>query len=213
MPKGAKKGENRFKGSQDANIRARVLRFEEHVVPRMKAMCDVVHIPNKTAFQKLCAETFNDNIPVNMKEITHRAIATNEKYWSIVGAVYHSYYDSDDSKPLSILKKEAVRKLGDKEKVEALEKERKLLTQENEALKAYIAKSKLQDKVPTESATIEHEVVNHLIATIDFLITATEGIVEVNKEERSITNLALDINGALSKSISCTYFDILEGKL
>ncbi|KHT38502.1 hypothetical protein [Vibrio sinaloensis] len=213
MPKGAKKGENRFKGSQVAGVEARALRFEEHVVPKMKAMCDLVHIRNKTAFQKMCAEIFNENLPINMKEITHRAIATNPKYWGIVGAVYHSYYDADGSKPLDALKKEAVRKLGDKEKIENLEQERKLLTQENEALKTYIAKNKLQDKTPTENTAIDHEMVNNLIATIDFLVMATEGIVDINKEERSITNLALDINSVLSKSISSTYFDILEGKL
>lgn len=213
MPKGAKKGENRFKSTQDAKVEARVLRFEEHVVPKMKAMCDLVHIPNKTAFQKICAQVFNENLPINMKEITHRAIATNVKYWGIVGVVYHSYYDSDDSKSLSELKKEAVRKLGDKEKIDKLEQERKLLTQENDALKAYITKNKLQDKATTENSAIDHEIVNNLMATIDFLITATEGIVEVNKKERSITNLALDINSVLSKSISCTYFDALEGKL
>ncbi|MDP2515608.1 hypothetical protein Q8W15_00740 [Photobacterium damselae subsp. piscicida] len=213
MPKGARKGENRFKDSQDASVKTRVLRFEEHVVPKMKAMCDLVHIPNKTAFQKICAEVFNENLPVNMKEITHRAIATNAKYWSIVGIVYYSYYDSDDSKSLNFLKKEAVKKLEDKEKVEKLEQEKKSLAQENLALKAYISKSKLQDKASDENTTINHEVVNNLIATIDFLITATEGIVDINKEERSITNLALDINSVLSKSISCTYFNILEGKL
>ncbi|HIF9209133.1 TPA: hypothetical protein ACX6QM_002374 [Photobacterium damselae] len=213
MPKGARKGENRFKRTQDASIETRVLRFEEHVVPKMKAMCDLVHIPNKTAFQKICADFFNENLPVNMKEITHRTIATNTKYWSIVGVVYYSYYDSDGSKSLNDLKKEAIRKLGDKEKVDKLEQERKSLTQENEALKAYIAKSKLQNKASDEKIAIDHEIVNNLIATIDFLITATEGIVDINKEERSITNLALDINGVLSKSISCTYFDILEGKL
>ncbi|HGY9583302.1 hypothetical protein REH81_25685 [Vibrio rotiferianus] len=213
MPKGAKKGENRFKGSQDESVEARALRFEEYVVPKMKAMCDLAYIPNKTAFQKICAEVFNENLPVNMKKITHRAIATNTKYWGIVGTVYHSYYDSAGSKTLSVLKNEAVRKLEDREKVEKLEQERKFLTQENEALKLYIAKNKLQDKAPTENTAIDHKIINNLIATINFLITATEGIVEINKEERSITNLALDINGVLSKPISCTYFDILEGKL
>ncbi|HIF6108283.1 TPA: hypothetical protein ACX3HW_001907 [Vibrio parahaemolyticus] len=213
MPKGAKKGQNRFKDSQVAVVEARALRFEDHVVPKMKAMCDLAHIPNKTAFQKMCAEVFNENLPVNMKEITHRAIATNPKYWGIVGAVYHSYYNSDCSKSLDALKKEAVKKLGDKEKIENLEQKIKLLIQENEALKTYIAKHKFQDKAPVENTAIDQEVINNLIATIDFLVIATEGVVDINKEERSITNLALDINDVLPKSISSTYFDILEGKL
>ncbi|WP_315919945.1 hypothetical protein [Vibrio fluvialis] len=123
MPKGAKKGENRFKASQIAEVESRVRRFEEHVVPKMKAMCDLVHIANKTAFQKICAQVFNENLPVNMKEITHRAIATNTKYWSIVGAVYHFYYDANNSKSLYDLKNEAVITLGNKEKIDKMEQE------------------------------------------------------------------------------------------
>ncbi len=213
MPKGAKKGENRFKDSQDASVEARVLRFEEHVVPKMKAMCDLVYIPNKTTFQKMCMEVFNENLPVNMKKITHRAIANNKKYWVIVGAVYHYHYEQNDSKSLSKIKKEAINKFNHKENLEVLEHKIKSLTQEKEALNTYIAKNKLQDKTPTANTVINHDIINNLIATIDFLITATEGIVEINKEERSITNLALDINGVLSKSISSTYFDIISGKL
>lgn len=213
MTKGAKKGENRFKNSQTTTVEARAIRFEEYVVPKVKAICDYTYIPNKTAFQKLCSNIFNENLPINMKEITHRAIATNTKYWSIVGTVYHSYYNSDDSKSLDALKKEATRKLSDKNTLEALEQEQKQLTQENKALKTYIAKSKLQDKTPYENTGVDLEVVNNLIATIDFLVKATEGVVDINKEGRSITNLALDINGVLSKSISSTYFDIVDGKI
>ncbi|MEZ8147716.1 hypothetical protein [Enterovibrio norvegicus] len=213
MPKGAKKGENRFKGTQDAGVELRIKHFEEYVVPKMKAMCDIVHFPNKTAFQKMCAKTFNESLPVNMKNITHRAIANNPRYWCIVGAVYHSYYRSDDSKPLDILKKDAVIKLGNIERIEGLEREKSSLKQENSALKAFIVKNDIQEKKPAQNTLISHEVVNDLIAIIDFLVKATEGVVDINKEERSITNLALDINSTLSKSISCTYFDVLEGKI
>ncbi|EHH1049897.1 cell division protein ZapB [Vibrio parahaemolyticus] len=212
MPKGALKGENRFKASQKAGINGRVQRLKEVVVPKMKALCESVHFPNKTAFQKMCAEVFNENLPVNMKCITHRTLATNSAYWVIVGSVYHRYYNSDDSKSLNALRKEALDKLDTKEKIEELEQKNKQLTQENGALKRYIATSKYENKAPVDETDVTYDDINNLIATIDFLVKATEGIVFVDKEKRTITNLALDIHGVLSKSISCTYFDILEGK-
>ena len=147
-----------------------------------------------------------------MKKITHRAIANNAKYWNIVGVIYHSHYDSDNATSLNKIKKQAIVSLNDKEKVEALEQEVKQLRQENKALNTYISKSTFQLAAPYENAEPNYEVINNLIATINFLIKATEGVVEINEKERSITNLALDIHGVLSKSISCTYFDILEGK-
>ncbi len=80
------------------------------------------------------------------------------------------------------------------------------------ALKRYIATSKYENKAPVDETDVTYDDINNLIATIDFLVKATEGIVFVDKEKRTITNLALDIHGVLYKSISCTYFDILEGK-
>ena len=71
MPKGAKKGENRFKEAQVAAVEARVSRFEEHVVPRMKTICDHSDIPNKTTFQKLCMDVFNDDLPIASHEKNH----------------------------------------------------------------------------------------------------------------------------------------------
>lgn len=212
MPKGAKKGENRFKGAQTAAVEARVSRFQEHVAPKMKTFCDYSYIPNKTTFQKLCMDVFNEDLPVNMKKITHRAIANNAKYWNIVGVIYYSHYDSDNAKSLNQIKKEAIVSLNNNEKLEALEQEVKQLRQENKALKTYISKNTFQLADPNENSEPNHEMINNLIATIDFLIKATEGVVEIDKKERSITNLALDIHGVLSKSISCTYFDIMEGK-
>lgn len=211
MPKGALKGENRFKKSQENNISFRVNRFEKHVVPEMKALCDLSYIPNKTKFQKLCAEVFNKNLPLNEKKITHRTIASNQNYWKIVGAVYYSYYDSDNSIDLETLKKEGLNKLKDKEKISELQSENRRLQKEKEALKHYIAKSKLKHKSPVESSLMDQESINNLIATIDFLIKATDGVVEVDKKARTIINHADDINGKLNSSISATYFNILEG--
>ncbi|EGQ9595579.1 hypothetical protein F3R80_03390 [Vibrio parahaemolyticus] len=213
MSKGALKGDNRFKEFQEDYINHRVQRLREVVAPKMKALCESVHFPHKTAFQKMCAEVFNENLPVNMKRITHRTLATNSAYWVIVGSVYHKYYDSDESKSLKKLRKEAVENLNTKEKIEELEQKNKQLIQENGALKKYIASNKIEYNEHVDETAITHNDIDNLIATIDFLVKATDGIVFVDKKNRTITNLALDIHGVLSKSISSTYFDILEGKL
>lgn len=213
MPKGALKGENRFKASQITAINGRVQRIKDIVVPKMKALCDSVHFPNKTTYQKMCAEIFNENLPINMRAITHRTLATNSTYWVIVGSVYHKYYDSDDSKSLNSLRKEALQSLNSQEKIEVLEQKNRLLMLENNALKKHISTKKHENKIPIDEKTISPNDINNLIATIDFLVKATEGIVTIEKEKRTITNLALDVHGVLSKSVSGTYFDILEGKL
>ncbi|WP_315919946.1 hypothetical protein [Vibrio fluvialis] len=76
----------------------------------------------------------------------------------------------------------------------------------------YLFQIKNLKKKHQKNSVVNSDIINNLIATIDFLVAATEGIVEINKEYRSITNHALDINGVLNKRISSTYFDILEGK-
>ncbi|WP_017109311.1 hypothetical protein [Vibrio tasmaniensis] len=84
---------------------------------------------------------------------------------------------------------------------------------ENNALKKHISTKKHENKIPFDEKNISLTNINNLIATIDFLVKATEGIVIIEREKRTITNLALDVHGVLSKSVSSTYFDILEGKL
>ncbi len=61
--KGAKKGENRFKSSQEAKVKARLERVKEVVLPKIMAILDFTHFKNKTKFQEMCAEIFNENLP------------------------------------------------------------------------------------------------------------------------------------------------------
>tara|TARA_R110001592_G_scaffold166457_2_gene401524 strand:+ start:10286 stop:10939 length:654 start_codon:yes stop_codon:yes gene_type:complete len=212
MTKGAKKGENRFLSSQNDKINSRIKRLNEIVSPKMKSMCESAYFPNKTAYQKMCAKVFNEDLPVNMECITHRTIATNAKYWQILGLIYHTYFDSENATNLASMKKNALNKLSAQEDMDKQKQENNRLSAEVNALKAYIAKAKLsQNPLPVPNLKHKPESINNLIATIDFLIKATDGIVEIDKKNRTITNLIDDINGLLSPQISNTYFQFLEG--
>lgn len=213
MSKGAKKGENRFKKSQDESVSFRINRLKDHVVPEIKAICDHTYIKNRTKFLKMCTIIFNNDLPVNEKKITHRTIDNNAKYWRIVGKVYHYYYDAKSVKTLESLKNEGVNKLKNIERLENIKAENNKLHEEINTLKKYIANYKIEKTTETTHSDIDLNLIFNLISTIDFLINATDGVVEINKEDRTITNLALDINGTLSKSISSSYFDFIEGKL
>jgi hypothetical protein len=212
MSRGAKKGDNRFKQTQIELTNSRIKRLKNVVAPKMKSMCESVYFPNKTSYQKMSANMFNENIPLNMQKITHRTIATNPEYWIILGTIYHTFFDSKNATSLAEMKKKALNKMEAQEDITETKKQIKNILIENNALKTFIAKSNLkQNQFPESNTQHTNETINNLIATIDFLIKASDGVVEVDRNIRSITNLTDDLNGVLSSKISNTYFNILEG--
>lgn len=207
MKKGAKKGENRFKASQEAKIAARVQRIEDIVVPKMKTYLDLVHFNNKTKFQELCANTFNEDLPVNMKRISRRTIATSP-YWGKLGALYYSHYAEDGSISLKDVKNKALTSFSEIKKTEELEQEIANLTAQNGALIKAIGEAKLsprsiQNKSDSEKLQTD---IDNLICVIDFLIKASDGIVEIDQTQKTITNLADDLHGKLPSMFANTYF-------
>ena len=207
MSKGAKKGENRFKASQKAKIAARVQRIEDVVVPAMKTYLDLVHFNNKTKFQELCANTFNKDLPVNMSGISRRTIA-NAPYWEKLGTIYYSHYEDDGNVSLKDVKNKALTSFSEIKKAEKLEQEIANLTAQNGALIKAIGEAKLSPKLiqngkGSENLQID---IDHLICVIDFLIKASDGIVEIDKTQKTITNLADDLHGKLSSIFANTYF-------
>lgn len=214
MSRGAEKGENRFKKTQNELLNLRVKRLKNIVAPKMKSMCESVYFPNKTSYQKMSAKVFNENIPLNMKKITHRTIAKNPNYWIILGTIYHTFFDSKNSLSLAQMKIKALNKMEVQEEITETKKQIKNILLENNALKTFIAKSNLKkNQFPESNTQHTNETINNLIATIDFLIKASDGVVEVDRNIRVITNLTDDLNGVLSSKISNTYFNILEGAM
>jgi hypothetical protein len=207
MTKGAKKGENRFKTSQEARIQARLQRIQEIVIPKMKSYLDLIHFKNKTKFQEMCAEVFNEDLPVNMKVISRRTIA-NSPYWNELGPIYYLHYGDDQHSDLETIKAKALNSFSDMEKREELEREISNLTIQNEALIKAIGEAKLSSKSIEDSNSLQKlkQDLDDLICVIDFLVKATEGIVVVDKENNTIINMADDLHGKLPSQFAKTYF-------
>jgi len=207
MGKGAKKGENRFEATQKANVKDRLDRISNVVIPRMKTYLDLTHFKNKTQFQKMCATVFNEDLPVNMMPITRRTIA-NFPYWKELGPIFYKHYDNSPQNDLEALKTKALSSYSEIEERESLEQKISNLTLQNEALAKAIGEAKLSPKAAEDNYSVQQlsEDINDLICVIDFLIKASEGIVVVNREERTITNLADDLHGELSSKFSKSYF-------
>lgn len=96
MPKGAKKGENRFAGSQKKLLDDRYNRIHEVVKPTIQSYVGKITIKGKAAYCKLCAEIFNKDLPVNEKKISYRTIEQNLHYWSLLGPIFHRHWDSKE---------------------------------------------------------------------------------------------------------------------
>lgn len=205
--KGAKKGENRFKISQEARVKARLYRIQEIVIPKIKSYMDLIHFKNKTKFQEMCAEVFNEDLPLNMKIITRRTIS-NSPYWNELGPIYYRHYNDGEYSDLETIKARAINSFSDVEKREELEREVSNLNLQNEALMKAIGEAKLSSK-SIEDNTFSQELkqdLNDLICVIDFLVKATEGIVVIDKKNNKIINMADDLHGELHPKFSKTYF-------
>lgn len=207
MGKGAKKGENRFKNSQEAKIQARLQRIHEIVIPKVKSYLDLIHFKNKTKFQEMCAEIFNEDLPVNMKVISRRTIA-NRPYWNEVGPIYYRHYGDDHHSDLEIIKTKALNSFSEMEKRANLEREISNLTLQNEALIKAVGEAKLSSKNIEGSNSLQElkQDLYDLICVIDFLVKATEGIVVIDREKNIIINMADDLDGKLPSRISKAYF-------
>ena len=205
--KGAKKGENRFKSSQEAKVKARLERVKEVVLPKIMAILDFTHFKNKTKFQEMCAEIFNENLPTNMNRISRRTIA-NKPYWYELGSVYYEHYSNGKNDDLEKIKTKALTSYHNAEIKEGIEQKIKHLTFQNEALTKALGEAKLSKKNIETEESLEKlkQDIDDLICVIDFLIKATDGIVEVDKENYTIINMADDLNGKLPKQFAKVYF-------
>lgn len=212
MVRGAKKGQNRFKNAQQALIKERESRIKEAVVPKVKTLLDLTYFKSKTKFQELCAEVFNQDLPVNMKKITRKTIGS-EPYWNTLGVLYYSRYTEGNETNLEKLKKSALDSFKASQEKEDKDRQVSMLTAQNEALKKALGEAKLIQRAPSNNDSNESlkDDIDNLICVIDFLIKATDGIVKVDHSNNTITNFADDLNGTLSAKLSKTYFKHIGG--
>jgi len=176
MPRGSKKGENRFKASQEAKVDFRLKRIEETVVPRLKAIAPHVDIPSVNKYSKLVCEIFNTDLPISEKKLSVRTVSNNALYWKILGTVYYQCFETKtdlESFKDSVLQSDKQHKLSE------LIEENERLVAENAALKSALTSVPVVQvdesiSFQTSSPSINE---NYLCKIIDKLIAAADGVI------------------------------------
>lgn len=195
MPRGAKKGENRFSDAQTKKQKFRIDRIKTHVIPRLKALAGKVSINGRTPFCKLCADIYNEDLPVNEAPIGYRTLEQNTKYWEILGATYYTYWGTNEE--VSAHRK---RVMGALTTIESnkLKEENKRLNQENDALRAALrahgaeeAPQSLPSETPDSVRTSDFD---RVCCALKIIIDASEEIFELHEDELKITSNLTDLN-------------------
>lgn len=215
MPKGAKKGENRFIGTQTKSKQFRLNRIDEVVVPKLNTLVGKVKFEGKTPFCKVCAEYFNENLPVNESKIGYRTFEQNLEYWEKVGAVYFRYWASD---PELHEHRERVQAALMAKESSNLKEQNKRLTQENEALRAALRAhgAEAASPKPTSDAprsSVEADDFDRVCRALKLVIDASEEIFELDKDEMQIISNLTDLNpkgGLVPKSLAEPFFEWLR---
>jgi hypothetical protein len=207
MSRGAKKGENRFSGSQEKRQNFRIERIKSHVIPKLKALAGKVSINGQTPFCKLCASIYNENLPVNEKRVGYRTFEQNTKYWEIVGTTYYTYWGSDDD--ITAHRKRVMDALTAKES-SRLKEENKRLKQKIDALRAALKAHGAEDKpraLPSEDhpKTDKTADFDRVCRALKLVIDSSEDIFDVHEEEMKITCNLYDLEpteGLVPKSLA-----------
>lgn len=190
MPKGAKKGENRFKGSQKQKKEFRLDRIINHVIPRLKTLIGRATFDGKTPFCKVCAEFFNEDLPVNEEKIGYRTFEQNPEYWDKVGTLYFQHWASGDE--LKTHQERVMSALTAKES-SSVREENKRLKEENEALRAALRAHGAKDRphqIPTSNEEFSGKAADfdRVCRALDIVIESSDEIFEIHEDEMKITS-------------------------
>nr|WP_297404057.1 hypothetical protein [uncultured Marinobacter sp.] len=198
MPKGAKKGENRFKGSQTKRQNFRLERIESHVIPRLKTLAGRTTFDGKTPFCMVCADIFNEDLPVNERKIGYRTFEQNSAYWSKVGTLYFQHWESDDE-----LKPHQERVMNTLTTIESsrVKEENRRLKEENEALRAALRAHGAEERphelpFSNEDSAEKAADFDRVCRALDIVIEASDEIFEVHEDEMKITSNLFDLGPA-----------------
>ena len=215
MPRGVKKGENRFKKYQDGFVNFRKDRITNYVIPRLTDFSQNVKIESINKFSKIVVEFFNDNLPTNEKKIGLRTITQNPIYWNILEPVYRDLFSTKTDKVE--FKTESLTNLQKHKELESNEIINRLKA-ENTALKSAFENLPSKNKSSSkhcESCDIYIAEKEKLCRTISVIINSFNGVIEVSISEGTIRNLADDMSephGILEKSVIAPYIEWLKKK-
>lgn len=210
MPRGSKKGVNPFKTSQVAKVDYRVKRIKEVVIPKIKAMAPHVDISSINKYAKLVCEIYNTELPVSEKPLGLRTVTQNFSYWKLLGAIYYQLFDSNSD---LISFKNSVIQSDNKHEIQDLKIKIDRLTAENIALKSALSSTTMLSQSVDAENNIGSAREESLCKLIDKLINASDGVIQVDLEKRTIHDLADDLRskeGILPIGILAPYFDYLK---
>jgi len=217
MPKGAKKGENRFKQAQDTKQSERVARIKNEVVPRIKALVGHVTITGVTPYCRLCAKLYAEGLPVNEKPIGYRTFQQNSAYWELVGPLYYKHWDADEQ--LTNLQEKMIGQLAVKE-ADRLKEELDHVRKENDALRAALRAHGASAPHPPELTspdTSDTEFMDKFDRTCRalWLVLDAAETIKLDEEAVKITCEHDDLEpdeGLVSRDLVKPYFDWLQAK-
>lgn len=213
MAKGAKPGENRFKGAQILLVSYRSERLREIVAPKLRTLSANINVNSLNKFLKLASDTYNDDLPINEKPISPDTIKKNNDYWKIIGPIYFRSFANKEN--LDAFKKSAVSSLNS-QKVKELETELKVLKSENDMFKSQISFENLIALSEVDNDKDNHlKDIDSLCKIIKHLIKLSGGVISVSKEDMVIRDLSDDLegkNGMLPKEIVEPYLRWLKDR-
>lgn len=212
MPRGAKPGENRFKGAQKALTAFRCSRLKDVVAPKLKALSAHTSISSINKYCSLAAEIYNEDLPVNEQPISYRRLKQSEQYWSIVGPVYYRYFDK--KKNLEDFKKSSGDALNN-QRIADLQRQVDRFKAENNALRLSLggipSDSKKTDMGDHERYLRDIENMGRIIE----ILIAKYGVVEVDLDGVALRDLADDLEdseGMLPRDTVESYIRWLQNK-
>jgi len=214
MAKGAKKGENRFSGAQTKLQNFRIGRIKSHVIPKIQALAGKISIVGITPFCRLCADIYNEDLPINEKEIGYRTIEQNTKYWEILGTLYYKYWSSNEE--VNAHKKLILEALTTHES-NGLKQENKRLNQEINALRAALRAHGAEENphaLLSDNAIFDSGAdFDRVCRALKLVIDSSEDIFEVHENEMKITSNLTDLNpdeGLVPKTLAEPFIKWLQ---
>lgn len=212
MPRGAKTGENRFKGAQEALTGYRLSRINEVVIPEVKALSAHTEINSINKYCRLCSDIYNRDLPINEKPISYRRLNQSDKYWGIIGPVYYKYFEKNHD--LEDFKSRSSQALIKRELEEANEKLARY-ENENRVLKLTLSNESLNiDTTGSNNEQLNAEDIDNMGRIINLLIEKIQ-VVEISKEDGALRDLSDDFEdaeGMLPKHIVASYIRWLSRK-
>lgn len=198
MSKGAKKGQNRFEGSQKRNSDYRITRIKDEVIPKLKAFVGKTSFNGVTPYSRFCAQLYNDGLPVNEKKIGYRTLVQSTDYWALIGPVYYKHWDSSEN--LESKKDKLVGKLA-VQRADQLQAEAERLRKEVEALRAALRSHGASPAALPDTTQVDQGFMAKFDKTcraLKLVLDASDGMFVVDMQ---------------AKKICCTYDDLepIEG--